>query len=100
MITENGLINGERFFNGSSNKRSVSPDFAHNEHNKDFEVKHQKKKKKKNPIKLTVPWLTTDGLTGLETSRGGAMFKGGGWNFEILKIYIIILMFSKFSLQK
>ena len=55
MITENGLINGERFFNGSSNKRSVSPDFAHNEHNKDFEVKHQKKKKKKNPIKLTVP---------------------------------------------
>ena len=47
MITENGLINGERFFNGSSNKRSVSPDFAHNEHNKDFEVKHQKKKKKK-----------------------------------------------------
>ena len=59
-----------------------------------------KKKKKKNPIKLTVPWLTTDGLIGLETSRGGAMFKGGGQNFEILKIYIIILMFSKFSLQK
>ena len=35
--------------------------------------------------------------------RGGGMYKGGGMapqNFEIFLIYIIILMFSNFSLQK
>ena len=32
---------------------------------------------------------------------GAELCKGGGGNFEIFKnIYIIILMFSKFSLQK
>ena len=63
----------------------IDPNFQ-----KKIEINHFFKKKKK---KLTTM------IYKIVISRGGAMWKGGGpWPPKILKIYIIILMSSKFSL--
>ena len=59
----------------------------------------KKKKKKTQSNSLCLDSLLMDSQ-GSRQAEAELCSRVGGQNFEILKIYIIILMFSKFSLQK